>query len=226
MIIYYTEGFENKLKDPSSYIQISKFKLGETRPISYNSREMLDEKLEALWNVGTSPTDGEYNLEGVYKDSTLTLSINIPNTDVSSNDMDAYDIVYVLYEDLVSGEKGNLNLAFIIAGGIDVDASGISGFKPLFLDPQRTILNIEKFGIEKPKCSIKLGQSPDLEFLEGTGLGKIFSIYTKQTYSYDNLDLRYVSRKSYEAYLLEKRTQDDYEHRETTYINNYGLKVY
>ena len=36
----------------------------------------------------------------------------------------------------------------------------------------------------------------------------------------------YVSRESYEAYLLEQRGDDSYDHLYTQYFNNYGLKTY
>lgn len=216
MIIYYTEDFKKILKEPSRYIRISKFKLGESRAIS-DIKE-----IENLWDNGTSPTVGEYNLEGTYKDSDLTLSITIPSYDISSNDMDAYDIIYVLYEDLTLRTNSNsLNLAFILSGNI-VQEGDILVFKPLYLEPERTIITIKDFNAS---CSIQLGQNSDLEFLEGPGLGKPRNVYTDEEYI-NNEDIRYVSRNSYEAYLQETRNHDDYKHLDTVYINKYGLKIY
>jgi hypothetical protein len=220
MIIYYTKDFEKILKEPSRYIKISKFKLGESRSIS-NIEELKD-----LWNQGTSPTVGEYELEGTYKDSSLVLSIEIPNYDISSRDPDAYDILYVLYEDLTLRlTDSKLKLAFILSGGIHENLDGLLRFDPLYLEPNRSIIRIEDFNAQ---CSIALNQSQDLMFLEGIGLGKPKNIYTalEQNINSTGESLGYVSRNSYEAYLQEIRNQDDYRHLDTAYINKYGLKIY
>lgn len=216
MIIYYTEGLKKILNDPSRYIKISKFKLGESRAVS------SIEELEDSWDKGTSPTIGEYDLEGIYKNSCLTLSIKIPSYDVSLSDIDAYDIIYVLYEDLtLRSEENSLKLAFILSGNINSTENGLLEFMPLYLEPERTIINIKDFNF---RCSIKLGQDSDLEFLEGIGLDSPKNIYTNE--EINNEDIRYVSRESYETYLQEVRDQDEYKHLDTAFINKYGLKIY
>ena len=230
MVVYYTEGFKEILNNPSKYIKISKFKLGESGSVTGNKefKTLPDIAKEEIWDNGTAPSIEEaarrYRLEGTLKNSTLTLSIEFPEYDSAAGDMDGYDILYVLYEDLALGD-GKQRLAFILSGDIvnlGTKENPEFEFKPLYFDPIRTIINIENFN---PKCSIVFKQSQDLEFLEGPGLGKPKSIYV---YLNDDIEgeIGYVSRVSYEAYLLEKRSQDEYNHPDTTFINKYGLKIY
>lgn len=218
MIIYYTKDFKDVLKDPARYINISKFKLSSCKDIESYKLNLMPQQKEVI----TSPTAGYYNAEGIVSGNLLSLSIRIPISDISIED---YTTLFVFYDDL-SNVSDDLfpKLAFIISGGMvlkELDEGDMRiFFEKLNLEPEGTIITIPDF---KHECSLKLNQSNDVDFLEGKGVGNVYSLFL------DNDEIRnfgYVSRESYEAYLLEQRGDDDYDHLYTQYINNYGLKIY
>ena len=213
MTIYYTRGFKEVLNNPSRYIKISKFRaISET--LLENYKGLSSEDL----NIPFSPTGGYYDSEGIIQDNLLTLSIEIPSSDVSIND---YTALLFFYDDVLNSNEYP-QLAFILSGSISLDDKNSESMILGKLDLEnRTIINIPNFN---HRCSICLSQTDDLKFLEGKGLGKISSLYLNIDES--EKPLRYVSIDSYEAYLLELRGMDDSNHSYTTYINNYGLKVY
>lgn len=220
MIIYYTKDFKEVLLDPAKYINISKFKLSSCKEIKRDEFKSINsEYILQSGNIITSPTLGYYTAEGIVSDTLLSLSIKIPSTDISKED---YTLMFVYYDDL-SEDTEQLKLAFVISGNMILEekSNGVYvSFEKLSLEPDRTIITIPEF---KYKCLIELYQDDDLDFLEGKGMGNIYSLFL------DNNEMRdfgYVSRDSYEAYLLEQRGDDNYDHLYTQHVNNYGLKTY
>lgn len=213
MIIYYTEDFKRVLNNPSSYINISKFRVIAEKELE-NFKELTSDEINML---SYSPSGGYYKAEGIILDSLLTLSIEIPSSDISIND---YTALLIYYENVLNYNEPP-RLAFIISGSMNKKDSTTLELGKLNLEASRTIINITKFNYN---CSIYLDQTQDLEFLEGKGVGKINTLYLNIDKS--EKSLRYVSRDSYESYLHELRSTDDYSHLHTTFINNYGLKVY
>ena len=212
MIIYYTEDFKEVLHNSSQYIQISKYRLSNLEYIKDITQ------LETLGNMdksNISPSYGYYEAEGIISGSKLSLSIEIPSKDVSVN---SYTVLLVYYDNLLSS-KITTRLAFIISNSMELKDGDI-WFSKLNLEPERTIFNILNFNYN---CSLKLAQDQDIEFLEGSGLGVIGNLYSGNDSGSGG---RYVSRESYEAYLQEQRSKDDNEHLFTTYINEFGLKIY
>lgn len=217
MIIYYTEGFKRVLNDSSQYIKLSKFKLSTVLEIS--STDLINLTADNLEKKFiTSPTGGYYKAEGILLDSLLTLSIEIPDTDVSISN---YTVLLVFYENLLIPTEYP-QLAFILSSSMTQSGLGSQSkviFGNLNLEPDRSIINLTNFN---SKCSIILSHDTDTEFLEGKGLGVINNLF----FNDGNQEIRYVSRESYEAYLLEQRGYDELEHSYTQYINSYGFKIY
>lgn len=217
MIIYYTKDFKEVLTDPSRYIYLSKFKLTSfSGGIEKTDLNTIDTPSEE-YTVSTSPTAGYYEAEGIISGSLLSLSISIPISDISIED---YTAIFLYYEDY--SDVKDPQLACIIFGKTDEQEkeSGKIYFGKLNLEPDRTIINVPGFNYN---CSLLLNQDSDLDFLESKGMGIVYSLFLE---SGEIRDLGYVSRKSYEVYLLEQRGEDDYDHFYTQYINSYGLKIY
>ena len=211
MIIYYTKDFKEVLLNSSQYIQLSKYRLSDLKSIEDITQ--LEETLGNIDKQNISPSYGYYEAEGIISDSKLSLSIELPSKDVS---LDSYTILLVYYDNLLSSDT-TPRLAFIISNSMEVKTKTVL-FSKLNLEPERTIFNILNF---EYKCSLKLNQDQDIEFLEGTGLGIIGNLYLG-----NGSGGRYVSRESYGAYLQEQRSKDDNPHLFTTYINEFGLKIY
>ena len=214
MIIYYTEDFKEVLLNSSQYIQLSKYRLSDLDSIVDITQ------IETLMGdnaVFFSPSYGYYEAEGIISGSNLSLSIELPSKDVS---IDSYTKLLVYYDNLLSSNVVT-KLAFVISSSMQLKDEKVV-FSKLNLEPERTIFNISNFNY---KCSLKLNQDQDIEFLEGSGLGIIGNLYIG---SESDSGGRYVSRESYEAYLQEQRgiETDDNKHLFTTYINKFGLKTY
>ena len=208
MRIYFTKGFREVLNSPSQ-IKLSKLKLGKDMKSLWgndgsNLINVSNDYISTRYQVSQF-----YEFDAVLKDSLLTLSISIPESDAS---LDEYDVLFIYYENLFDK---SLEIGILLFNEPDDSQS----FTPLNLEPLRTIINISDFS---PKCHISFLEDPDLIFLEGPGFGNS-NVYHE---TINPEDLRYVSRNSYEAYLLEKRSEDDYDHLYTTFINKYGLKIY
>ena len=216
MIIYYTKDFERVLIDSSQYIKLSKFILSSVSEMSVERLKNITSM--GLGTINKSPTNGYYEAEGIILDSQLSLSIEIPSTDIS---IDNYRILIVYYENLLNPSE-QPKPAFIISGSM-VKRNDVVSFEKLNLEANRTIINILDFN---PSCSINLIQDSDTEFLEGKSIGIIGNLFSNT--EKDKEGIRYVSRESYEAYLLEERGTDELEleHSYTSYINNYGFKIY
>lgn len=214
MKIYFTEGFREVLKNPAMHVKLSKFKLGKDMKSLWgdngsNLVNILDSYVSAKF-----PVSRFYEFDAVLKDSLLTLSISIPESDAS---LDEYDVLFIYYENLFNNSS---EIGILLFNEPQQDSLGNISFASLDLEPLRTIINISDFS---SKCYISFLEDPDLIFLEGPGFGNTNVYHTDNV---NSEDLRYVSRKSYETYLLEKRSEDEYYHLYTTFINKYGLKIY
>ena len=216
--ILFTDSFKGILNNPLRSIKLSKFKMSYQKQI-WESLGGIDLNY-VLTRVQSVPQDsmtGEavfYEFDSCIKDSLFTISFGIPDYDVS---LDDYNTIYLFYDDILTGET---ELAGIIYGfEYDIEEE-CNVPKSLKIEPDRTIINLSGF---KPKCHVSIKQGTDLSFLEGTGFGELANLYQV---NHQEDDIRYVSRVSYEAYLQEKRNEDECDHLYTTFINKYGLKIY
>ena len=238
MNIYHTKGFINLKKDPFYHIEISKFKLGnlgekldETstdRFLSKDEFESLDMNYLKNHGIPLAPSSinykNYYDLETILDDSSITLSMEIPRTNVSiTNSYKPYNTIFVIYKNLLNDSE---EIAFILSD-IEYYSGSVYKLNPLPLEKDRNIFKIPKFSYS---CTIEFGASNDVKFLEGSGLSEPRSMYEKEignyTEVYDPKDKRYVSVVSYDSYLQEIRSQDENDHLDSTFINKFGIKIY
>ena len=238
MNIYYTRGFIELKNNPFYHIEISKFQLGNLggNPNKDGVRSLLAKEfeslsLEYLMNKGINlvPTGTNYkqfyDLEAILDNTSITLSIEIPKTNVSIvNSLNPYNTIFVLYKNLLDNKH---DIAFIL---IDAIQSGDSvKLSPLSLETDRNIIKIPQFAYS---CSIEFENSSDIEFLEGSGLAEPRAlresngINSRAIEISDPKEKRYVSVVSFESYLQEIRSQDEFDHLDSVFINKFGLKIY
>lgn len=219
MKVYFTEKFKEILKSPDRYIEIGKFRLGSYSQ-SVKKLSDIDWRYMNQRDSGRSPTDGYYQFSSILSDSVLTLNMEIPSYDIGLLNEEYYKLVYAVYTDLMTSENG---IAFILCGDTFFNSESMLEILPLRLSRDKNIITVSNFN---PQCLIKLSSDEDTQFLEGPGLGKYYNIYSAPEIGETEKDTRYVSLLSYDSYLLEKKSQDDYDHLETIFINKFGIKIY
>lgn len=218
MKIYYTPQFKELLETPDQNLELGKFKLG-SYPIPVYSLEDIDWKYMNQRDSGRSPTDGWYEFGSVWSEDVLTLSVKIPKYDIGLLNEEYYKIIYAVYTNLASGQEG---LAFILYIPSPTALGPLEMF-PLRLGREVNIINIPGF---KKSCTLRHIVDEDTEFLEGSGLGKYWNIWSAPELGQGQVDTRYVSKISYDSYRLEQKSSDSEIHFGTTFINKFGIKIY
>ncbi len=234
MKIYYTRGFEEEKENPLYQLEIAKFRLGnlgdfnaeDDQYSTINKKDLQQLNITYIQDNGISLAPSKlgitykdyYDLEVIQDASYLTLSMEIPGNNVSMiNSISPYNTIFVYYKNEVTNKD---DIAFVLFD-IERISNEYLRINPLYLETNRNIIKIPR---PSHKCTINYGKSMDTEFLEGCGVGSPSSIY--ENINEKKQWERYVSVVSYESYLLEKRSEDEYHHLDTTFINKFGLKEY
>lgn len=222
MKIYFTEEFRKILNSSDKFVELGKFKLG-MYPTKVKSFSEVDLNYLRIVEQQRSPGEGYYQFNSIYSDSTLIMSVIVPDYDQGLLRED-YKIIYGMYKDLLSSTENSTGddakLAFILVSDYYINDKSEIEVPYLRLGLTRNIITINNFN---PKCTFELSCEDDTKFLEGPGLEKYYNLYL---YEEDSNKKGFISLNSYKSYLLEKRTQDSYDHLETTYINKFGIKIY
>lgn len=149
-----------------------------------------------------SPTTGYYGFTSIWDKETLFLNLQIPDLDLGilSNE---YRVIYLFYKDLETNE--------ILLGAV-------------LMNPGKTILDLGRNNLIEIlnftySCSLVLDLSKDNFFLEGHGNNPYSNIFNGE-------DTDLVEKSSYESWMVEKLSDDSYNHFDTVFINKFGIKTY
>ena len=217
MKIFYTSGFKTALSIPYNNVRLGKYKLQEGNRLDPDTTTLTTGVAEKLV-ASSSPTNGYYNAQIIEVGEGLQLSLDIPESDQSlyvygpGSDQDSlYQVILFFYEDDAKGEK----LAFLL-----YDKFEDRVFTGLNLTSRKNIINIPRLD---RKCNLILEQSDVTKILESDSPVEIRPVTGKENPE----DEDYYSKYSWEKYWVDSISKEhDLRWTETTFLNNFGLKIY
>lgn len=205
MRIHFTNLFKNLLKFDQFCIELGYYRLGTNNEVSYKEMTITDIEKDS----GRSPTSGFYALDGILfpEDNKIMISFKIPENELSKPK--DYKVLYGIYKNL---QSGNVGLAFVIECENE-------------LTDERNIIT---FPLPEYKCSISFKDfDEDISLLEKSGVGKNYNMYNYlRSHPTKSVDRNFLSKSSFDSYYNNIRSEDEFDHNNTVYINKFGIKIY
>lgn len=210
MKILYTEKFKEDLGKPWKKLTLGEVKLREgTLTDTKLTLRDIREKHEFSNSFLETATKENYNAEFMRYPGGIQVHLEISGSDASLyQEGSYYQVILFFYSDMT----GTKSLAFILYEELEED-----GFTGLKLTSGRNIITIPGFTWE---CSLDFNQSPVTSFLEDPlGNQSVHGINYSST--------GYISLESWKSWMRDKISDSgDTPWLETTYMNNYGIKIY
>lgn len=197
MIIEYTEKFREVYNSQNKNIRLGSYKLSQNEITSDINFTSVEELIRY-----SSPSLGYYSFSSILDSNILQVSLIPPNSDIS---VELYKSIIIFYTDLETNEE---DIAFVIS---------LQGSEKL--RRATNLINIKNFN---PICQVEYNQSKDTERLEGRGQGRYTDIWSIE----EEDNLYYITLDSYIEYNQLEKSKDNTKHLDTTYIDEYGLKIY
>lgn len=242
MRIFISSLFKNLLDIEQCCLELGYYKLGTLDDIK-NSEGNFIESLEDLrmnfldQDKGRSPSNGVYTYDGILfpHENKMTISLKVPEGDQGLIE-NSYKAIYCIYKNLLT-DRGDI--AFIITGDkLDNETNlfikyinnfgeegRIFNSKTLNLSTEKNIIT---FNFPTYRCNLTMARKDeDIIFLEGCGIGNNYNIYRYLEKNIKkSVDKNFLSKNSFDSYYKTTRSDDDYSHDNTVFINKFGIKIY
>jgi hypothetical protein len=186
---------------------------------------------------GRSPTTGVYTFNGIIQplENKMIISLKVPTYDQGMSENE-YKVIYCIYKNLLTGNGG---IAFIITGD-ELDENEkifiygknqfdgeerIFNSKPLNLSLETNIITLP---IPEYKCTLLVTQKDDdIVFLENSGIGKNYNIFRYiEGHPTKPVDKNFLAKNSFDSFYKTTRSEDEFSHNSTVFINKFGIKIY
>lgn len=214
MKVLYTKNFKEKLSQPWSNISLGKVKLreGTNTGLTKQNTEKIMEFPDSFFKFATRET---YNSEIIeLPEGGIQIFLDIPDENQSFYDESfRYQVLMFFYTDLLTDTE---SLAFVCYENIEYSTEDKVKFTGLKLTSQKNIITFPNLTWSG---NINFSQSEVIKFLESKEGNLDINPYLS--------GIGFTSKDSWKAWVIDsisERTLTPW--IETTYINNYGIKVY
>lgn len=196
MKVICNSSFKELAENVNSHIQINLASLGTGFNIT-DQPTLLDSSILNTFKESMTTLD-ELPIQGLIDQDTNKIHFFLDCSSI--NNIKEVSSVFIYYTNLLDNSNGIAFILYNLGEGLKIGN------------------NLIKIGGLNWKSKVEFYQNNNIEILESYGEGSYSSIYIE--------DNKFTEKESYRNYLDYIKGLDDLNHLSTTFINNFGIRIY